>query len=97
MPIMQIQKLNVTLHVVLQNNIYTKSATLRSGFLCTFATHRNQVAHWVRDLNKALQRRVIRVSETFEESRSSGDARPEQGEWSVCPWQGLSERSEDWG
>ena len=35
--------------------------------------------------NKALQRRVIRVSETFEESRSSGDARPEQGEWSVCP------------
>ena len=37
------------------------------------------------DGNKALQRRVIRVSETFEESRSSGDARPEQSEWSVCP------------
>ena len=35
--------------------------------------------------SRALQRRVIRVSETFEESRSSGDARPEQGEWSVCP------------
>ena len=31
MPIMQIQKLNVTLYVVLQNNIYTKSATLQSG------------------------------------------------------------------
>ena len=40
-----------------------------------------QYAHY----SKALQRRVIRVSETFEESRSSGDARPEQGEWSVCP------------
>ena len=35
--------------------------------------------------NKALQRRVIRVSETFEESRSSGDARPERSEWSACP------------
>lgn len=88
MPIMQIQKLNVTLYVVLQNNIYTKSATLRSGFLCTFATHRNQVAHWVRDLNKALQRRVIRVSETFEESRSSGDARPKRSEVVGIPLKG---------
>ena len=35
--------------------------------------------------SKALQRRVIRVSEMFEEHRSSGDARPEQGEWSVFP------------
>ena len=35
--------------------------------------------------NKALQRRVIRVSEMFVEHRSSGDARPEQSEWSVCP------------
>ena len=37
------------------------------------------------DVIKALQRRVIRVSEMFAEHRSSGDARPEQGEWSVCP------------
>ena len=38
-----------------------------------------------KNYSKALQRRVIRVSETFIESRSSGDARPEQSEWSVCP------------
>ena len=37
------------------------------------------------DVNKALQRRVIRVSEMFAEHQSSGDARAEQGEWSVCP------------
>ena len=37
------------------------------------------------DVSKALQRRVIRVSETFGESRSSGDARPERSEWSACP------------
>ena len=34
---------------------------------------------------KALQRRVIRVSEMFVEHRSSGDARPERSEWSVFP------------
>ena len=38
-----------------------------------------------KNYSKAHQRRVIRVSETFIESRSSGDARPEQSEWSVCP------------
>ena len=36
--------------------------------------------------NKALQRRVIRVSEMFVEYRSSGDARPERSEWSACPF-----------
>ena len=38
-----------------------------------------------KNYSKALQCRVIRVSETFIESRSSGDARSEQSEWSVCP------------
>ena len=47
-------------------------------------------------MNKALQRRVIRVSETFEESRSSGDARSDRRECPVCPWQGLSAPA-DWG
>ena len=39
--------------------------------------------------NKALQRRDTRVSKTFEESRSSDGARPEQRERSACP-SGLS-------
>ena len=36
-------------------------------------------------MNKALQRRVIRVSEMFAEHRSSGDARSDRREWPVCP------------
>ena len=38
--------------------------------------------------NKAHQRRVIRVSETFEESRSSGDARPKRSEVVGIPLKG---------
>ncbi|MBO5074899.1 MAG: hypothetical protein J6C35_06280 [Bacteroidales bacterium] len=34
---------------------------------------------------KALQRRVIRVSEMFAEHRSSGDARSDRREWPACP------------
>jgi hypothetical protein len=44
-------------------------------------------------VSKAHQRRVIRVSEIFEENRSNGDARLNE-EKTVCP-SGLS-RS-DWG
>ena len=45
---------------------------------------------WVHQMNKAHQRRVIRVSEMFAEHRSSGDARPERSERSVFPWKGMS-------
>ena len=48
---------------------------------------------WNNEYNKALQRRGIRVSKTFEESRSSRDARPDpatagccaaKAHWAVC-------------
>ena len=45
---------------------------------------------------KALQRRGIRVSETFAESWSSGAARPDHREWSVFPWKGMSRSDRGW-
>ena len=52
-------------------------------------TAMNSLIYWT-DIHKAHQRRGIRVSETFAESWSSGGARPDRREWSVCHWQGLS-------
>ncbi len=46
--------------------------------------------------HKALQRRGIRVSETFAESWSSGAARPDHREWSVFPWKGMSRSDRGW-
>ena len=50
--------------------------------IIVFLKEANQrIFHFV----KAHQRRVIRVSKIFAENRSSGDARPDHRERSVCP------------